>query len=91
MGQIAEMVLECGEPGDCPSPHLERGDAVGDPLLGLRDDIQDRLPEPGQRGALRFFQRIQVLVDLLGGHGPILATALPHHKRARPWDIRFCA
>jgi hypothetical protein len=34
VGEIAQMILKRGEPGDCLSPDLEGGHAVGDPLVG---------------------------------------------------------
>src|SRR6516164_11544530 len=80
MRQVAQMALKRGEPRDGLSRDLEGRDAVGDSLLGLGQDIQDRLTQPGQRGALRLLQSIQVLIDLLGGHGPILLTGQPMSK-----------
>src|SRR5258708_4595840 len=68
--QVAEMVLESGE---CLFPDLEGRDAVGDSLLGLGEDIEDRLAQLGQRCALRLLQGVEVLADLLSGHGPIVA------------------
>jgi len=52
-------------------------------LLGLGKDIQDRLTQPGQRRALRLLQSIQVLIDLLGRHGPILLIAQPMSKESQ--------
>src|SRR5258707_2866912 len=46
--QVAQIVLERGESSDCLSPDLEGRDAVVDPLLGVGDDIEDRLAQPGQ-------------------------------------------
>jgi hypothetical protein len=80
MRQVAQMVLKRGEPRDGLSPDLEGRDAVGDPLLGRGQDLQDRLTQPGQRRALGLLQSIQVLIDLLGRHGPILLTAQPMSK-----------
>jgi hypothetical protein len=62
--QVAEVVLERGEPGDRLSPDVESRDAVGDPLLGVGDDIKDPVAQQGQRRALRLLLGIQVLVDL---------------------------
>jgi hypothetical protein len=66
------VALERGEPGDGLSPDPESRDAVGDPLLGLGQDIKDHLAQQGRRRALRLLQGIQVLVDLLSRHGPIV-------------------
>ena len=66
------MILKRGEPGDCLSPDLEGGHAVGDPLVSRWEDIQDRLAQPHQRCALRLLQSIEVLVDFLGRHSPIM-------------------
>src|SRR6516164_2044514 len=65
MRQVAQMALKRGEPRDGLSPDLEGRDAIGDSLLGLGQDIQDRLAQPGQRRALRLLQSIQVLIDQL--------------------------
>src|SRR5438105_319330 len=67
------MVLERGEAGDRLAADLEGRDAVGDPLLGLRDDREDGLTQPGESRALRFGQRFQVPVDLFRGHRAILS------------------
>ena len=53
MRQVAQVVLKRGEPGDGPSPDLEGWESVGDPLLGLGEDVEDRLTQLGQRCALR--------------------------------------
>src|ERR1700738_875504 len=78
------MVLERGESGDCLSPDLERRDAVGDPLLGLGEEIEDRLAQLSQRCALRLLQGIEVLVDFLSGHGAIVLVAEPGEQGAQP-------
>ena len=74
------MVLKRGESRDGLSRDLEGRNAVGDPLLGLGEDVQDRLTQSGQRRALRLVQSIQIQIDLLGRHGPILLTAQPISK-----------
>lgn len=71
------MVLERGEPGDRLSPHLKGRDAVGDPLLGLGEDIEDRLAQLGQRGPLRLLQAIEVLIDFLSRHNTIVLIDPP--------------
>jgi len=53
MRQVAQVVLKRGEPGDGLSPDLEGWESVGDPLLGLGEDVEDRLTQLGQRCALR--------------------------------------
>ena len=78
------MVLERGEPGDCLPPDLEGRDAVGDPLLGLGKDIEDHLAQLGQRCALRLLEGIEVLVDLLSRHGPIVLIDEPGGQGAQP-------
>jgi hypothetical protein len=65
------VVFERGEPCDRLSPDFESRGAVGDPLLGLGQDIKDRLAQQGQRRALRLLQGIQVLVDLLSRPSPL--------------------
>ena len=82
------MILKRGEPGDCLSPDLEGGYAVGDPLVGLWEDIQDRLAQPRQRCSLRLRQSIEVLVDFLGRHDPILLIDELPQQGAQPWGMR---
>jgi hypothetical protein len=74
------MILERREPGDRLPPDLEGRNAVGDPLFGLGDDVQDRLPQPGQRRAFGRFQGIEIPVDLLSRHDPILMTGQLHEQ-----------
>ena len=74
-------------PGDCLSPDLERRDAVGDPLLGLGKEAEDRLAQQGQRRALRLLQGIQVLVDLVSRHSPIVQTGHLHGQERRETTV----
>jgi hypothetical protein len=60
---------------------FEGRDAVGDPLLGLGKDIEDHLAQLGQRCALRL---LEVLVDLLSRHGPIVLIDEPGGQGAQP-------
>src|SRR5215470_1815661 len=76
------MILERREPGDRLPPDLEGGDAVGDPLFGLGEDVEDRLPQPGQRRALGLLQGIEILVDLLSRHDPIVMIDQLHEQGA---------
>jgi hypothetical protein len=62
------MVLECGKPGDCRATDPEGGNSIGDPLFGLREDLENRAAERLKRAVLRFLDPTQVLVDLRGGH-----------------------
>ena len=84
MRQVAQVVLKRGEPGDCFSPDLEGWESVGDPLLGLGEDIEDRLAQLSQRCALRLLQSIQILVDFLSRHGFIVLIDEPHEQAAQP-------
>jgi hypothetical protein len=70
--QVAEMVLECGEPGDRLAPNFEGWGAVGHPLVGAREDVHDRLTQAGERAALWLVQGLQVGVDLCSRHGSIV-------------------
>ena len=45
MGQVTEVVLKGCESGDDLALHPERRHAVGDALLYLGNDIEDRSPE----------------------------------------------
>ncbi len=74
------MVLERGEPGDRLSPHLKGRDAIGDPLLGLGDDGEDRLAQLGQRSPLRLLQAIEVLIDFLSRHSTIVLIDAPYQQ-----------
>jgi hypothetical protein len=74
------MILERGEPGGRLPPDLEGRNAVGDPLFGLGEDVEYRLPQPGQRPALRLLQAIEIPVDLLSRHRPILMIDQPHEQ-----------
>jgi hypothetical protein len=44
--RIGEVVLERGETGDYLAVHTEGGHPVRDPLLGVGDDLEDRLTQP---------------------------------------------
>jgi hypothetical protein len=74
------MIFERGESGDRLSANLEGRESVRDPLLGLGEDIEDHLAQPGQCGALRLLQRIEVLVNFLGRHGPIVLIEPPREQ-----------
>src|ERR1039457_4477867 len=74
------MVLKRRETGGCLAVDLEGRDAVCDSLVGLGEDIEDRLAQPGQRRAFRLLQSIQVPVDFQGRHGPILLTCQPQQQ-----------
>ena len=74
------MILKRREPGNRLPPDLEGRDAVGDPLLGLGEDVEDRLPQPGQRRALGLRQGIEIPVDLLSRHDPILMIDQLHEQ-----------
>jgi hypothetical protein len=63
--QVAQMVLERGEPGNRLSLHFEGRQTVRDTLLGLGEDVEDPLAQQGQCAALRLLQGFQVSVDLL--------------------------
>jgi hypothetical protein len=77
------VVLERGEPRDGLAPDFEGRDTVGDPLVGLGQDLEDRLPQPGQGGALGLLQGIEVLVDLLSRHGSIVLIDQPQRQGVR--------
>jgi hypothetical protein len=83
------MILERREPGDRLPPDLEGRDAVGDPLFGLGEDVEDRLPKPGQRRALGLLQGIEIPVDLLSRHDPILMID-QLHEQATATAARDC-
>ncbi len=85
------MVLKCGESSDCLAPDLEGRDAVGDPLLGLGKDIDDGLAQLGQCCPLRLLQRIEVLVDFLRRHGPIVLIDERHEQGAQARGGSFSA
>src|ERR1700757_620375 len=49
-------------------PRAKRAEAVGDDLLGLGNDLEDRRAQLEKRRPFRLLDAAQVLVDLLGGH-----------------------
>src|SRR5665213_778085 len=58
--QVAEVILERREARDCVAVYAESGEAVGDHLLGLRDDLKDRAAPSAPRqpaGTRRPLQR----------------------------------
>jgi hypothetical protein len=63
---------ERGETGDHHAVDPERRDPVGDALLSLGEDLEDRPAHLLERGALRLVNGAQVRVDLLSGHGHTL-------------------
>ena len=62
------MIIERGTPGDGRATEPEGGNPIGDPVLSLREGLEDRATERLKRFALRLLNPTQVLVDLLGGH-----------------------
>jgi hypothetical protein len=66
------VILKRGEPGDRLSADFERRQPIGDPLVGLGQDLLDRVAQRGQRRALGFLQAVEVVVDFLSGHDLIL-------------------
>src|ERR1700736_459307 len=57
--QVAEMVLKRGEACDRLAADLERRGAIGDALVSVGQDVQDRFTQLGQGAALRLIQRLQ--------------------------------
>src|SRR5208282_1267238 len=80
--QVTQVVLERSEPRDGLSPDLEGRHAVGDPLLGLGQDAENRLPQPGQGAAPGLVQSVKVLVNFQSGHRSIVPLA--SDKQALP-------
>jgi hypothetical protein len=64
--QVAQMMSERREAGDRRTADTEGRNTVGDHLLGIGDDLENRPAERRQRRALGLFDGAQVLVDLLG-------------------------
>lgn len=58
--QIAEVIVERHEARDDPAANSERRNAVGDPLLGLRNDVQDRVAQRLEGAALGLIDTPQV-------------------------------
>src|SRR5262249_38247254 len=86
--EVAEMVLERGEPSHRLTPDLESREAVGNALLRVRDYFQDRLAQLTQRGPLGLVEGVQVAIHLprtrrwLGRRArrkrqPLIAQGLP--------------
>ncbi len=67
--QVAEVCPERCQAGEDPALDTERGYAIGDHLLGVGDQREDRLTHRLQRAALGLIQRVQIGIDLLPGHG----------------------
>jgi hypothetical protein len=44
-GQVAQVILERGEAGDSLTAYPEGGNAVGDHLFGVGNDLEDREPQ----------------------------------------------
>ena len=57
------MILECREAGDVLLADAEGGNAIGDHLPYVRDDLEDRLAQRLQRAALRLFETAQAQAD----------------------------
>ena len=68
MGQVAEVVLERRESGDCLALQLEGGMAVSDALLRSRNDGKSRFAQLSQRGYLWLVDVGQVFVDFMLRH-----------------------
>src|SRR5258708_15220638 len=67
--QVTEMALKRGEACDRLAADIERRGAIGDALVSVGQDVQDRLTQLVQGAAHRLIQRLQVGVDFGGGHG----------------------
>jgi hypothetical protein len=72
MRQVGEVLLEGSRACDHLPFHLECRHAVGDALVGVRDDPQDGFAQQLQGRLLRLFDLEQVLVDLGGGQCRVL-------------------
>src|SRR5437588_5079099 len=84
-GQVAQVVLEGGEACDHLPFDAERGDPVGDALLGLGNDLEDRAPQRLQGGAFGLLEVFQVLVDLFF-HAPYAPRRQqPSARSCRDW------
>ena len=64
MREVAEVILERREAGDCLSFDLEGGHPVGDALFSMRQRRQDVLAELFKHGSLRFLNPCQIAVNV---------------------------
>ena len=66
--QVAQVASKRSEPGNRLTAYTEGRNTIGDDLLSIRNDLQNRAAKRLERGALGLLDTEQVLVDLLGGH-----------------------
>ena len=62
------MIPEGGEAGNDLAPDAERRNTVGDPLVSLWNDFQDRAAQRLKGAALGLIDAPQVLVNLVPRH-----------------------
>jgi len=74
MRQVAHVVLEGCKAGDGLALELERRVAVGDALLCVREELDDRVTQPGERRLLGLLECAEIPIDLLTGHSGILES-----------------
>jgi NADPH-dependent 2,4-dienoyl-CoA reductase/sulfur reductase-like enzyme len=65
--QVTQVVLECGETGNRLAVYPEGWHPVGEHLLGVWDDLEDRPAQCLERAALRLVDTSQVPVNLPSG------------------------
>jgi hypothetical protein len=73
--EIAQVILEGGKSGNRLALHLEGGTTVSDALLSIRNDFHDVAAELLERRSLGLLNPPEVVVDLSGGHRPILIVS----------------
>ena len=83
-GPLAEFV------GHRLPADLERGRAVGDGLLGLGNDLEDRRPQRFERAPLRLVQRGEVPVDVLRRHQTGSSTSVMQSRSSIPPQPHTC-
>jgi len=62
------VILERGEAGDDLTAHAESGNAVGDHLFGVGNDLENGSAQYRESAALWLLDTLQVPVNLFGRH-----------------------
>ena len=81
--QVTQVISERDKAGDRLTSYAEGGNAVGDHLFGVWDDLENGPSQCLKRAALRLIDSLQVLVALLGRH-PLTVYKRPATRGGAP-------
>jgi hypothetical protein len=90
--QVTQVVLERAEPGDRLALDLERGQAIGDALLGIGYHVLNTLSQLLKGAPLRLAHASEVVVDFARCHTPSVPPLVSRMGYVEEhWDGLFWA